>query len=103
MADSSVFEQTCTALERRSDLDRLAARGTIRIALKNAGLEASAVDLGQMQIVLRRVLPEELRSRGVEGSEKLCDEIAGELAGMTFEVVADRAGAAASTLARLGS
>jgi hypothetical protein len=103
MADSSVFEQVCIELERRTDLDRLAARGTIRIALKNSGLESSSVDLAQMQIVLRRVLPAELRSRGIEGSDHLCDEIGTALAGMTFEAVADRAGAAASALARLGS
>ena len=103
MPDSPVFEQVCNALERRTDLDRLAARGTIRIALKSAGLDASSVDREQMKVVLRRVLPGELQRRGIEGFECLCEELSIEMAGMTFEAVVDRAGAAADTLARLGS
>ena len=40
MPDSAAFEFACGQLETGTSLDRLAARGTVRIALKQAGLEA---------------------------------------------------------------
>jgi len=103
MADSPVFDRTCEELEQRTDLDRLTARGTVRIALKEAGLDVGSVDAEQMGVVLRRVLPGELDNRGVAGSGALCEEIAGILASTRFEVVQDRTAAAAATVSRLGS
>lgn len=103
MADSPVFEHTCRELEQRTGLDRLAARGTVRIALRNAGLDVASVDATQMGVVLRRVLPKELGSRGVEDGEALCEAILAGLEAGSFDVAPDRAGAAASTLARFGS
>ena len=40
MADSTAFEAACLCLENSSSLTKLEARGTIRIALKEAGFEA---------------------------------------------------------------
>ena len=53
VSDSPVFDRTCDELEQRTTLDRLAARGTVRIALKSAGLEVTSVDAAQMGVVLR--------------------------------------------------
>lgn len=103
MADSPVFDHVCAALERRCDMDRITARGTVRIALKAAGLEASSIDASQMKVVLERVLPGELTTRGIESAEGLCGAIASEIGGMTFDVGQDRAGSAADALARMGS
>jgi hypothetical protein len=103
MADSPVFTATCDELERRSSLERLAARGTVRIALKQAGLDVANVDAAQMAIVLARVLPGELASRGVEDGQRICQDIAAALAGRSFEVAPDRAGDAAATIGRFGS
>ncbi|MGH0032935.1 MAG: hypothetical protein ACQGVC_24345 [Myxococcota bacterium] len=103
MANSPVFDHTCDELERRSDLDRLAARGTVRIALQHAGLDASSVDAEQMTAVLGRVLPRELTNRGVASPEGLCQQIAESLARTSFDVTKDRAGAAADAIARFGS
>lgn len=102
MAASPVFEQTCVLLEQRSDLDRLAVRGTVRLALKSSGLDVASVDAEQMEVVLHRVLPAELRTRGVGDADVLCDTIATELSGMTFEVTHDRARTAARAIARFG-
>ena len=82
MADSPVFDLVCTKLEALTDLDRLAARGTVRLALKQAGLEARTVTGDQMGVVLDKVLPSELVARGIEGGEAMCVEIASGLAGM---------------------
>jgi hypothetical protein len=65
MADSPAFEAVCDALETSSSLDRLEARGTVRLALKQAGLEARSVSAAQLAVVVEKVLPEELDSRGV--------------------------------------
>ena len=76
MADSPAFAWTCSELERASDLDRLEARGTVRIALKSSGLEAASVLPHQMRVVIERVLPGELVARGVADAETLCARLA---------------------------
>jgi len=103
MADSPVFDAACAELERRTDMDRLAARGTVRIGLKSAGLAVASVDPEQMTVVLRRLLPAELESRGIADAAGVCAAIAEALSGMTFDVKKDRAGEAARAMARLGS
>lgn len=75
MSESSVFEFVSDQLQSRSTLDRLQARGTLRLALKGAGLESSAVTRDQMVVVLDRVLPDELSARGVDGAGELSAEI----------------------------
>lgn len=75
MADSPVFEFVCGEIERRTSLGRLESRGTVRLALKEAGLAASAVSVREMQVVLERLLPAALTSRGIEGSADLCAAI----------------------------
>ena len=66
MADSLAFQTVCAALEAGSTLDRLEARGTVRLALRQSGFEARSVTARQLAVVVERVLPEELRARGVE-------------------------------------
>lgn len=75
MADSPVFEFVCGEIEQRTSLGRLEARGTVRLALKEAGLAASTVSAREMDVVLARVLPAALASRGIEGGEALCGTI----------------------------
>lgn len=75
MADAEAFDYVCDYLEQNSALDRLAARGTIRIALKQAGLEARTVSPEQMAVVVEKVLPKEITSRGVADAERVCTEL----------------------------
>lgn len=75
MADSPVFEFVCGEIEQRTSLGRLEARGTVRLALKEAGLAANSVGVREMQVVLDRVLPAALASRGIEGGAELCGAI----------------------------
>ena len=103
MRDSPVFDHTCEQLQRETDLDRLEARGTLRIALKNAGLEPSGVDGAQMATVLRKLMPSELERRGIGRAADVCDTIASSVEAQRFEVAADRASVAAGTIARFGS
>lgn len=72
MADSKVFTWVSQELAAATPLSDIEARGTVRLALKEAGLEARSVDAEQMAVVLRQVLPRELASRGIDAPEVLC-------------------------------
>lgn len=101
MAESRAFDFLCDALERETSLDRLAARGTVRIALKEAGLEARTAQATQLLVVVEKLLPGELTNRGVADAAAVCARLRQGLAGL-----GDEGGAAAETpdavFARLG-
>ena len=71
MADT-LFDLAADSLEQHSPFDRLAARGTLRIALKAAGLEPKNLTRAQLQVVFEKVMPEELDSRGVSDMLDVC-------------------------------
>lgn len=105
MADAPAFDWVCSELEQRTSLDRLEARGTVRIALKEAGLDSRSLTPEQMKVVLEKVLPKELGTRGVDDPEGVCRGLAsgimqidaGSSSGETPEEVFRRlAGASAS-------
>ncbi len=75
MADSEAFDFVCKQLEQKTSLDRLALRGTVRIGLKQAGLDARSATAEQMAVVVERVLATELATRGVDAAQNLCSEI----------------------------
>lgn len=81
---SPAFAWTCSEIERATSLSDLVARGTVRLALKQAGLEAQSVSGEEMAIVLREILPRELAARAVANAPKLCSEIAARIHGRNF-------------------
>lgn len=89
MADSPAFEYVCNELEARSELDRLAARGTVRLALKAAGLDAHSVTPSQIGVVLDKILPAELEARGIQVAASLGAELRAGLTGLDVETSAD--------------
>lgn len=89
MALNEAFETACELLEREAGFDRLSARGTIRIALRDSGLDAAKVTPEQMKVVAERVLAKELVARGIPEPEALVARIAARLATMTSIVDAD--------------
>ena len=91
MAGSSAFEWLCTALEESTTLERLEARGTVRIALKEAGLEPRTVTPSELRVVAQKILPRELRNRGVANEAALCDRV---VAGL--QVLESQSGGAAT-------
>lgn len=66
MADGPAFLALCDALESSTSLDRLESRGTVRLALKQAGLDPAGASPAQLAVVVEKVLPAELESRGVD-------------------------------------
>jgi hypothetical protein len=75
MADSVAFLFVSEELGERTALEPIEARGTVRIALKKAGLSAQSVTNDQMAVVLERVLPGELEKRGIQDASVLCREL----------------------------
>lgn len=79
MADSEAFNKTCALLEDLTELSRLEARGTVRIALKKAGLTSGSVRASELVVVLRAVLPGELVSRGIANTDSVCGRLSAGL------------------------
>lgn len=72
---TGLFDFAANELEQHTDFDRLEARGTLRIALKAAGLTVTSLTPEQLAVVLERVLPDELTSRGIEDTAAVCGAI----------------------------
>jgi hypothetical protein len=85
MSETRSFTMVCEKLESRTQLDRLEARGTIRLALKEAGLDPAAVTPREMSVVLEKILPAELRTRGIASPEAICRELAASLSTLSRE------------------
>ncbi len=85
MAESAVFQWVSARLELRTSLSRIEARGTVRLVLKDAGLEASNVTATQMEVVLRKLMVSALSKRRVEDSEHVCARLVAELAQAEFD------------------
>lgn len=100
MADSPCFERVCEVVERETSLDRLEARGTVRLTLKAAGLDPCQVTPEQMRVVIEKVLPAELESRGIENPDGVCAVLRRGLA--TVEAAPNVAGSPEDVFARLG-
>jgi hypothetical protein len=79
MAGSQAFEWLCEAIEAGTSLERLEARGTVRIALKEAGLEARSASPSELAVVVAKILPRELRNRGVADEDAVCSRLAAGL------------------------
>ncbi len=86
MADAAAFAFLCNELESASNLSRLEARGTMRLALKDAGLEAHSVTRDQMCVVVEKLLGSELQCRGIENIDYLCHSLLAGLAALSDDL-----------------
>ena len=78
-----LFDFATERLEQLTSLDRLAARGTLRLALKASGLSPTGLRAEQLRVVLEKVLPDELEKCGVDGALGVCSEVATALANVS--------------------
>jgi len=76
---TDLFDFAGERLEHHTSLDRLEARGTLRIALKIAGLTANSVTVAQLRVVFEQVIPSELEARGVSDAVAACRAIIDDL------------------------
>jgi hypothetical protein len=101
MADA-LFDFLAEQLDARSSLDRLEARGTLRLALKGAGLEPRTSSLEQLRVICQRVLPDELASRGVADPDAVCRGLIQDLASDAAPAASGAANSVESVFSRLG-
>jgi hypothetical protein len=85
MSESAVFERTCSELAQATSFDSLSARGTVRLALKSAGLDPRDVTSAQMVVVVTRLLPSELKARGIKEPDAMCSALALRIGGIAPE------------------
>ena len=76
---ASIFDFVSDELERLTSLEKLEARGTVRLALKAAGLDARTVTTPQMVATLQKVMPNEMKLRGVGDAEQVCRKLVSAL------------------------
>jgi hypothetical protein len=77
---SGLFDLAAERLEQHTSLDRLQTRGTLRLALKTAGLDPKGVTTEQLRVLFERVLPDELETRGVGDAASICRAVIDDLA-----------------------
>jgi hypothetical protein len=65
MSDSPVFEFVCEQVQNEAQLSRLEARGTVRLLLKEVGLDPQVVGKGAAILAVDRFLEQALRVRRV--------------------------------------
>jgi hypothetical protein len=75
----TIFDVAAERLETHSDLDKLEARGTLRLALKSAGLDPSSLGVAQLEVVMSKVMPGELERRGVWKPEDVCSAVVADV------------------------
>lgn len=76
MSGRSLFDELAAALEERTSFNSLEARGTLRLALRKAGLEPDKLTRAHTAALVRKILPEELRARGVPEADEVCEALA---------------------------
>jgi len=77
--DTALFDLAADSLEQHSPFDRLEARGTLRIALKAAGLEPGNLTGARLRVVFEKVMPGELDNRGVSDVPDVCVAVLADL------------------------
>jgi len=83
--ESPVFERIADELEVLSRMSRIEARGTLRLALRDAGLVPKTVNAKAMLVVLERILPPLLLRRGVPGSSEMCRTLSNVVRSLTSQ------------------
>jgi hypothetical protein len=78
---SDLFTSVADRLIQLSELGRLEARGTIRIAFKKAGVDVRNFGLDDLEAVLTKIMPRELEKRGCSDAGSICDAIMKSLKG----------------------
>jgi len=99
---TELFDLAAELLEQRTSLDRLEARGTLRIALKSAGVEPKSLTAKQVIVVFEQVLPGELETRGVDDAAATCSSIAKEVVSSPIAAASGDSRGAEDIFRRLG-
>jgi hypothetical protein len=77
--DTSLFDLAAQSLEQHTGFSQLEARGTLRIAVKSAGLEPNSLTVDELRVVFEKLMPGELEQRGVEDTLSACAAVIRDL------------------------
>jgi len=99
---TDLFDLAAEKLEASIDMDRLTARGTLRIALKQAGLDANKLTISQLRAVFEKLMPKELDARGVRDAAATCHSLMAEIALSADSIDIDFSGSPDDVFKRLG-
>jgi hypothetical protein len=99
----TLFEFVSEKLEEATSLDKLEARGTVRLGLKAAGLDPRSTTMQQMKVMLQKVLPGELSTRGVTQPQVVCEELVSALAAFRASDAEAESESPEDVFSRLGS
>jgi hypothetical protein len=96
------FDWVAERLSADTALSDLEARGTLRLALKGAGLDAKSASPAAYRVVVEKVLAKELAARGVADAEALCRRLGEELGEMAPSGAQTSGTSPEAVFARLG-
>jgi len=99
---TDLFDLVADRLEQRTDLDRLEARGTLRIAFKKAGVDSKAFGLTELRAVFEKIMPGELEKRAVSDAEAICSSVLKSVAAEAGEAAETSAASRDEIIRRLG-
>jgi hypothetical protein len=77
---TTLFDIAAERLEESSEMDRLEARGTLRLAVKQAGLDVQNLTIPELQAVFEKLMPQELEARGVTDAATTCKTVMNDIA-----------------------
>jgi hypothetical protein len=98
----TLFDLAAERLEHHTDFDRLESRGTLRLALKSAGLDPKSLDAGQLRVVFEKLMPGELETRGVNEALVICRTVMDEVASSSLPTDAGSSSDLDEVFGRLG-
>lgn len=78
--ETSLFDFAAQKLEQHTGFSQLEARGTLRIAVKSAGLDPKSLSVDELRVVFEKLMPGELEQRGVGDTLNACAAVIRELA-----------------------
>ena len=99
---TTLFDIAAERLEESTDMDRLAARGTLRLAVKEAGLDVQNLSLPQLRVVFEKLMPRELEARGVSNAAATCIAVMNDVASAASTADLAAAGSPDEIFKRLG-
>lgn len=100
---SDLFALVADRLETLTELDRLEARGTLRIALKKAGVDAKKFTVAELEAVFAKIMPDALVQCGVPNAAEVCGRVLASLPSDLRDEPGDSAASRDEIMRRLAS
>ena len=85
MSDSAIFDFVCEQVESHASLSRLEARGTVRLLVKDVGLDSQLLGKGAAMLAVERFLEPTLRVRRVANPEQVKAQVLRALRDSTLD------------------